>query len=75
MKDKQLENLTAEQLDKMPPALKMRLGYLKILKEKAEQKQEQQESTIEVKEAEKDLNSPQELFRQAYKTEEQNEEE
>ncbi|MDM5229347.1 hypothetical protein QUF73_24865 [Cytobacillus sp. NJ13] len=47
MNEKNLEQLSNEEFDKLPPSLKMRLGYLKVMKEKQEQQKEEEQLTEE----------------------------
>lgn len=57
------ENMTEEHINKMSPAMKLRLAYLKLQKEKAEK---ENPSTVELKDGEVDKGSSIELIKLAY---------
>jgi uncharacterized protein with von Willebrand factor type A (vWA) domain len=60
----QYEALTDQEKRKLPASILLKIGYQRFLKEN--QEEASRAETIELKEAEKDLNSPQELFKRGY---------
>ncbi|WP_195536189.1 hypothetical protein [Bacillus paralicheniformis] len=73
MNEKELEQLSEEQQNKLPAHLRMRLGYLKLQKEKLEQQQddnkEQQQDNEEQQDEKKAPEvTPRELFSTGYDT-------
>ncbi|TMN23163.1 hypothetical protein [Lentibacillus cibarius] len=61
--EKNAQNMSEKEKQELPTHLKMRLGYLKLQKEKMEQQQEEQEQQEDNKAPEV---TPRELFGTAY---------
>lgn len=64
MNIEQYEALTDQEKRSLPASILLKIGYQRLLKEMQEEANGAE--AIELKEAEKDLNSPQELFKRGY---------